>query len=783
MDITERVEVMLKPGMILCDRYEILDVVGAGGMSIVYKARCHRLNRNVAIKVLKPEFSRDQNFVTKFRVEAQASAGLTHPNIVNVYDVYDDEGVYFIVMELVEGITLKDYIAENGRLTMDKAIDFAIQIASGLEAAHESHVIHRDIKPQNIIVSKNGNLKVTDFGIAKAASSNTLTSGAMGSVHYISPEQARGGYSDERSDIYSLGITMYEMVTGRVPFEGDNNVSVALMHIQSDMIPPRQYYPDIYSSFEKVILKATQKKPERRYLTASALIADLKRVQNNPNIDIVVAPTSITNSPTQEFKKEDMQAIRAAGANSQAGAMAGGMAGAASGAAYGSMNNYGNPYANGQLDMFNQPLGNEMSEIPPIGGITPITVDQGRINQLMNDTSMQDTFEELTEEEMAPVRQSIKKIQDYEEEIEEEDDDDDDGLQKAVIIGGVVAAIIVAIIVMVFVGNFLGWFNFGDKNKKTAEDPNASTEATVEDIVMIDVTGVTQEAAIKMLVNEGFDDKNILIETVKDDTVQEGYVVEQSFAKGTPVPANATITLRISGGAEEVQVPDVTGLTDEQACTIIQEADFEIAHAYEYSEDVEKDYVISTSPAAYEMAPKGSKVVITVSNGSEKKETSVPNIYGLTKEQAITSIEGAKLKVGNVSEEHHETIPEGQVISQSPAANSTIEEGQSVDFVVSKGPEEKEVTYTANISGTITCNDAALEGSAVTVQVLLNGSPVYSAPINAVTVGSSYNVTTTVPGLEAEGGTADFEVIDASSNNVTSSFSKSVNVSFDKVEE
>ncbi len=782
MDITERVEVMLKPGMILCDRYEILDVVGAGGMSIVYKARCHRLNRNVAIKVLKPEFSRDQNFVTKFRVEAQASAGLTHPNIVNVYDVYDDEGVYFIVMELVEGITLKDYIAENGRLSMDKAIDFSLQIAAGLEAAHESHVIHRDIKPQNIIVSKNGNLKVTDFGIAKAASSNTLTSGAMGSVHYISPEQARGGYSDERSDIYSLGITMYEMVTGRVPFEGDNNVSVALMHIQSDMIPPRQYYPDIYSSFEKVILKATQKKPERRYLTASALIADLKRVQNNPNIDIVVAPTSITNSPTQEWSKEDVQAIRAGASGAAAGAMAGAMAGTAAGAAYGAMNGYANPYGNGQLETFNQPIGNEMGEITPVGGITPITVDQGRINQLINDTSMDDAYE-LTEEEMAPVRQSIKKIQDYEDDIEDDDDDDvDEGLQKAVVIGGVVAAIIVAIIIMIFVGNFLGWFNFGDKNKKTTTGTDSSTEEVV-DIVMIDVTGVTQEAAIKMLVNEGFNKDNILIEIVADDEAQEGYVVEQSFNKGDAVPSNAKITLKVSGGAEEIPVPDVTGLTDAQACTIIEEAGFQYAHAYEYSEDVEKDYVISTTPAAYEMAAKGSKVVITISNGSEKKETAVPNIYGLTKADAITSIEGAKLKVGNVSEEYHETIPEGQVISQSPTANSTVEEGSSVDFVVSKGPEEKEVTYTANISGTITCNDPSLDGQAVTVQVLLNGTPVYSAPISGLTAGSTYNVSATVPGLEAEGGTADFEVIDANSNNVTSSFSKSVNVTFDKVEE
>ena len=301
---------MLKPGTILDDRYEIIDVVGTGGMSTVYRAKDERLKRFVAVKVLKSDYSSDQNFVSKFRAEAQSSAGLTHPNIVSVYDVCEDDGRYFIVMELVEGITLKEYINLNGRLSMAQAIDFSIQIASGLEAAHEHHVIHRDIKPQNIIVSKSGNLKVTDFGIAKAATSTTMSTTGIGSVHYISPEQARGGYSDERSDIYSLGITMYEMVTGRVPFEGDTNVAIALMHIQNDMIPPRELYPDIYPSFEKIIMKATQKKPERRYLTAAALIADLNRVKDNPSIDIIVAPSSVTGAPRQQFTNEDMQRIK-----------------------------------------------------------------------------------------------------------------------------------------------------------------------------------------------------------------------------------------------------------------------------------------------------------------------------------------------------------------------------------------------------------------------------------------------------------------------------------------
>ena len=269
---------MLQSGTMIAERYEIVDTVGAGGMSVVYKAMDHRLNRYVAVKVLKEEYSDDKTFVNKFRVEAQSAAGLSHPNIVNVYDVGDDEGIHFIVMEMVEGITLKEYIEKKGHLSVSEAVNFSLQIASGIEVAHDNHIIHRDIKPQNIIVNSSGILKVTDFGIAKAATSATVSSNAIGSVHYISPEQARGGFSDERSDIYSLGITMYEMVTGRVPFEGDNNVAVALMHIQNEMISPREYYPDILPSFEKVIAKCTQKKPERRYLTANALIADLRRV-------------------------------------------------------------------------------------------------------------------------------------------------------------------------------------------------------------------------------------------------------------------------------------------------------------------------------------------------------------------------------------------------------------------------------------------------------------------------------------------------------------------------
>ena len=223
---------MIKLGMLIGDRYEILDKIGTGGMSDVYKAKDQKLNRFVAVKVLKQEFSENKNFVSKFRVEAQAAAGLMHPNIVNVYDVGEEDGIHYIVMELVEGITLKKYIEKKVMLTTKEAISIAIQVAMGIEAAHNNHIIHRDIKPQNIIISKEGKVKVTDFGIAKAASSNTITSNVMGSVHYTSPEQARGGFSDAKSDIYSMGITFFEMLTGRVPFNGDTTVAIAIKHYQ-----------------------------------------------------------------------------------------------------------------------------------------------------------------------------------------------------------------------------------------------------------------------------------------------------------------------------------------------------------------------------------------------------------------------------------------------------------------------------------------------------------------------------------------------------------------------
>ena len=291
---------MLELGTMLSGRYEVLKRVGSGGMADVYMAKDHKLNRNVAVKVLKSEYVEDEKFLRKFETEAQAVARLSHPNIVNIYDVGIEDGINYIVMELAEGITLKEYIRKKGYLTPKETVEISTQIASAISHAHKNHIIHRDIKPQNILVSDTGIIKVTDFGIAKATSSNTVTSTAiaMGSVHYISPEQAKGRFCDEKSDIYSLGITMYEMVTGHVPFDHENGVTIALMHLQNEITPPSQIRDGIPDSLEKIILKCTMKKPEERYQTADELITDLRLVFEDTSGGYVGVVQAIDDSPT-----------------------------------------------------------------------------------------------------------------------------------------------------------------------------------------------------------------------------------------------------------------------------------------------------------------------------------------------------------------------------------------------------------------------------------------------------------------------------------------------------
>ena len=421
-----------------------------------------------------------------------------------------------------------------------------------------------------------------------------------------------------------------------------------------------------------------------------------------------------------------------------------------------------------------------MGEIRPIGYNSTPQANNGRINELLQEDD--DEWEEDDyEPEPQPKRGNLKKVQDYDddEELEEEEDPDgiDPGIRKAVTIAGVATAVIIAIIIIVVLGNVLGWFKFGSKK----DDKNKITTEEVQSVAMLSVTGVSEEAALKMLSDAGF--TNVKTEHVEDEKTQEGYVFEQSVKEGETIPADQEIVLKVSAGAEEVDVPDVKNYEDSQAVTILTEAGFEVSHAYEYSDDVEKDKVIKTDPEGGTKAAKGSKVIVTVSNGSEKKEVEVPNLGGLTEAQARDSLTSKKLNAGNVTHENSDSVAAGMVISQNPARGTTVTEGDSVDFVISDGPKAK--TYTASISGTIARKDdvsvpdvSVPDGTAVTVQVQFNGQIVFSKDIT-INPGATYDVSATVPGLSSTGGSANFVIVDASGNNVTAAFSGTTpNVSY-----
>ena len=734
-------------GKLLGNRYEIIEKIGSGGMATVYKAKCLVLKRFVAVKVLRDEFTTDEEFIKRFNIEAQAVASLTHPNIVSVYDVGHEGNLYYIVMELVEGITLKEYIQKKGRLLPEQAIDFSIQIAQGLEVAHQNHTIHRDIKPQNIIVSKNGGIKVTDFGIARAASSNTMTANAMGSVHYISPEQARGGFSDERSDIYSLGITMYEMVTGHVPFEGENNVAVALMHIQGEMVSPREYYPDIPTSLEKIILKCTQKKAERRYLTASALIADLKRVQANPDIDCVVVPPVVPNSPTVEITSDEMKAIKE---------------------------------------------GRQMNEAPVVEETPSSVVERPDITPIIPPSKFDNLFDDDDDDD-SYGDEGMTPEDDDDNEIEELDPK----LKKIIMISSVAVVIIIAILVAILIlkitspGGLGGIFSGNNKKTENSSEENSgdptedgSTDEDTSDkatIPMVNVVGLYKTAAEEELKKAGF--TAYTIETATDDKVEEGYVISQSVDEGTAIPADEKIVITISEGKEDVEVPDVRGYSDDQATTLLTEAGFVVTHGYEYDDTVEKNKVISQSPEGKTMQKSGSTVKIIISNGKEVEEVEVPNLVGKSESKAADLLENAGLS-GKVSHANSDEVKKGQVINQDVSAGSSVEKGSTVGYVISDGPEK--VTYSVKFTGSITNSgfDFATFGN-VTVNVTYTvGDATYKLYSGAagedsfpLDIGSA----DPIGGLSQNSGTFAVTITDSDGIDVTSSFNTSgLSASFSK---
>lgn len=609
---------MLKAGIVIGERYEIIEQVGAGGMSYVYKAKDHKLNRYVAVKVLKSEFSENKGFVSKFRVEAQAAAGLAHPNIVNVYDVGEDNGLHYIVMELVEGITLKEYIEKKARLSVKEAISIAIQVSMGIEAAHNNHIIHRDIKPQNIIISREGKVKVTDFGIARAATSNTITSNVMGSVHYTSPEQARGGYSDEKSDIYSLGVTMFEMLTGRVPFNGETTVSIAIKHIQDEMPSPRDFVPEIPASVEQIIFKCTQKSPDRRYDNVSQVIADLKESLINPEASFVQMNRIDEDAATKMIQDDEIKEIRRTTRPAMSRENL---------EESGEYVRRSEHYMPEEIDEDDdeEDMDPKMDRIVTILGIVAAAIiglvilfGVGKAFGVFGGSKDKS---DSTNPSVATVTTSPTGTV-----------DDSDMVEVPSILG-----LSVEDATKLLNENGLGFTQNGTIASDVIEEgliAQQSVEAgekvakntRILGVVssgaaafnLTDVTGRSAEEAKKIL--EGLELTVVQTEEYSSD-VEEGKVISTNPAANTPVGKGDTVTIVVSKGTENAKVPSLTGLSEDAAKLALEAVGLALGNVEEtYSVTVSEGLVISQSYSEGTELKPGTYVDIVVSKGPEPEE-------------------------------------------------------------------------------------------------------------------------------------------------------------------
>lgn len=672
---------MVKDGIFLSNRYEVLSKIGAGGMADVYKGRDCMLNRYVAIKVLKKEYREDENFVRKFRSEAQAAAGLQNPNIVNVYDVGEDRGLYYMVMELVEGITLKEYIQKKGRLSNKEVLSISIQMCTGIEAAHKHEIIHRDIKPQNIIISKEGKVKVTDFGIAKAVSSHTVTSSAMGSVHYVSPEQARGGFCDAKSDIYSVGITMYEMATGKVPFDGDSTVAVAMKHLQETMTPPSEIVPSVSPALEKIILKCTQKSPERRYQNISLLIQDLKRALVDPDGRFVDMGQAYDDGNTVMISQEEMGRIR-----------------------------NGRGYDEYDEESYDDEYGEE--------------------DESYGDDYDDDGYDDEEEEKYRSRKGSRSN-------------DVNPRMNKMMKILTIVVAVIIVFILIFVIGKAAGVFKFGPgteavetdsknievpplvgENKEVAdemcskhnlvmevvskENSDEYPENTVirqsidagekvakktvievvissgeKEVTIESVEGMDEDAAKKTLKAQGFTD--FTVDSEYSDKWENGVVIGTNPAAGEKVTVDTKITLIVSKGAQKKDVPDLRGKTVSEAQKLLASAGLEDGGSSEqYSDKYEAGLIISQSVTPGSKVNSGTSVSYVVSKGKKPADqVKVPSVTGKRLADAISALSARGLYYEEVTQTSD--LPSGTVISVEPGEGTSVDIGSTVKLYVSDG--------------------------------------------------------------------------------------------------
>ena len=701
---------LLNPGTVLSGRYEILEKIGSGGMAVVYRGRDKKLDRYVTVKVLREEFIGDEEFIERFRSEACSAARLSHPNIVRAYDVGEDGDINYIVNEYIHGDTLKKAIKEKAPFDSRSTINVAIQIASALSQAHKSHIVHRDIKPQNILVGTDGVVKVTDFGIARAATASTMTTtaNAAGSVHYFSPEQARGGYVDEKSDIYSLGISMFEMITGVLPFQGNNSVSIALKHINDELPDIRQYNPNCSPSLEGIIKKATMKKADERYANIDLLLADLIRARAE------LTGAGKKETPAEQKVDKAEAAALAAGVAAGAGVRMSRRAEAAAqlkaarekaaaekaAQAAAETPQETKPADPKELEAIRmakkahpiddtpdiqdvkhmaRPAEPEAAEDGAEGDVHTPLVGFDKYNKKLPQISKEDEYEkEYVASEPVKTSRRPSRIRRNPRTEGDFDNEHDRKAERKVIVAAVITALvligIISAVGIKFMGGGFGGF--------------LSSENEIETPMFV---GVPFDDAVKQAEEMGI----TLVQEGEDYSsfYDEGYIIYQSVNEGTMIGAGTKIGVKVSLGLTEEEMPDVEGKDVDAAQKAIMRLVGDVVQIkYVHDPDVKADKVIEQTPKAGETITAKSTIILTVSKGDEGGDVSVPNVVNETESSARSSLEGVGLVVGDVSYAASDRIAEGKVITQTVAADTEVPSGSVVNLVVSTGPQETETT-------------------------------------------------------------------------------------------
>ena len=628
-------------GKILGNRYEIIEKVGNGGMATVYKATDLVLKRYVAVKILRDEFTTDEEFIKRFETEAQSAARLVHANIVSIFDVGVDNGIYYIVMELIQGKTLKEIIVEErGPLPWKWSVNVAIQIASALEMAHKNNIIHRDIKPHNIIITEDGVAKVTDFGIAKAVSNSTITAfgTTIGSVHYFSPEHARGGYTDAKSDIYSLGVVMYEMVTGKVPFDADTPVSVALKHMQEDPVPPIELNPHLPEAVNKIILKALKKDPMLRYQTATELLQDLKMALKNPSGDFVDDADFDPTAKTQRISTQDVEKMQKDSRKKED-------------------------------NKFVKFIKNHKVLSSFIGLILLFCIAFGGTMLVLNVTNPKEVempnIVGLSKEEAQQRIEGAKlKFEVASEEYNKDVEENHVISQDPTYVEG---------------------YNKVKEGSTVKVVLSKGTEKTK----VPKVVGMSQEDAVTAI-----EDAKLKAEIVEETSkkVQEGYVISQETDANTEVDAGETVKIHVSTGVEKATVPGVVGKSQDEAKKTLQDLGFVVTVTT--AEDSSKDngVVLKQSLEEGKSVEKGSAITITVNTyeASKSAQVTIDVKSYLSKTDDSLSNEESSSNVGKTANVKVTVSNNGTGFSKNNVSSTVT------DTIYGKG----EVTITITITGT-----------------------------------------------------------------------------------